>query len=214
MAIGALLGGIGALAGAGISAINLGMQSENYKYQKELQKNQMQWKVNDLKKAGLSPVLATGGASGGVVQTQAPQMSDPSDKIATVMNLIQMEQNIAQSKAQEALLRNQKTTEITKQLSNVAKMHLDNSKSATENYNRSIHQKVGTPTNSGAFGSVVAGGTNVIKKSLSEMLDNAGRNIGNILGASKDALNKAKKFMQTRTPTTRQSTINARFQRR
>lgn len=65
-----------------VNDINFQLQKENLAYQKDLQKiifgredNAVQRRVNDLRKAGLSPTLAAGSAAGAgsVISTSAPQ---------------------------------------------------------------------------------------------------------------------------------------------
>ena len=65
-----------------VNDLNFQLQKENLAYQKDLQNiifgredNAVQRRVNDLRKAGLSPTLAAGSAAGAgsVVSTSAPQ---------------------------------------------------------------------------------------------------------------------------------------------
>lgn len=65
-----------------VNDLNFQLQKENLAYQKDLQKimfaredNAVQRRVNDLRKAGLSPTLAAGSAAGAgsVISTSAPQ---------------------------------------------------------------------------------------------------------------------------------------------
>ena len=91
------------------------MKWRNYNYQKNLQKklfaredNSIWRRVQDLKRAGMSPVLAAGqGASAGPAISTKPPQSDLADK---VMQAVMMKQNIAQSDAQIELLKQQKDT--------------------------------------------------------------------------------------------------------
>ena len=111
-----MLGAIGgAIAGASAlgSIGNTFMQWQNLQYQKDLQKklfrredDSVQRRVEDLKNAGMSPVLAAGqGASAGPAISTKPPQSDITERI---MNAIMMKQNIAQSNAQIDLANAQK----------------------------------------------------------------------------------------------------------
>lgn len=103
--------GVGGMIGASLG--NTFMQWKNLQYQKDLQKklfgredNSIWRRVQDLKRAGLSPVLAAGqGASAGPAISTRPPQSDMAEK---VMAMIQMKQNIAQSNAQIELAQAQK----------------------------------------------------------------------------------------------------------
>lgn len=121
------LGSVSGLLGAGavginpVLALSTGqqlfnsyMQYKNYNYQKDLQKdifsredNSVLRRTLDLKRAGLSPVLAAGnGASAGaVVNTTAPQTGDIAGAYA---NLIKMSNDIAVSQTQRELMEDQK----------------------------------------------------------------------------------------------------------
>jgi len=74
MAAAGLLGGL-SLAGsgmsAGVSAVNT---NQAWKRQKKVMKRQIQWRVKDLRKAGLNPVLAAGAGLGG---GGAPSVATP-----------------------------------------------------------------------------------------------------------------------------------------
>ena len=74
--------GLGFISNAVTNGLNYKLQKDNLAYQKDLQKimfsredNAVQRRVSDLRKAGLSPVLAAGSSAsaGPVVSTSAPQ---------------------------------------------------------------------------------------------------------------------------------------------
>lgn len=67
-AIGGIVGGVGNIVGgilgnkseSAANSANMGFAREQFEYQKELHKNQLQWRVEDAKKAGLHPMAALG----------------------------------------------------------------------------------------------------------------------------------------------------------
>lgn len=75
---GGLIGAAGSLAGSGISAgVGINEAKKARKFQSKVLKNQIQWKVADLKAAGLNPILAAGGAfSGGAPSPVQPNIPD------------------------------------------------------------------------------------------------------------------------------------------
>ena len=105
--IGALAGGAMTAAGSIVQGYwNKKQQEKNLDYQKDLQAqifgredNSVQRRVDDLKKAGLSPTLAagSGAGAGSVISTQAPQMSGLENlgkSIETALAVKQLEQKI------------------------------------------------------------------------------------------------------------------------
>lgn len=103
---------IGDLGNAYVGYKNYKMSKDQFKYAQWQQQqtwlredNAVQRRVNDLKAAGLSPVLAAGqGAqAGAVVSTRPPQMQEIPNTAMHVMQMLQMKANIAQTVAQEKL---------------------------------------------------------------------------------------------------------------
>lgn len=135
-----MFSGIGSLLNNITGATSAGAQSQRYAiesamlnnvYQKEFAQNAHQWEIEDLKKAGLNPILSAGGsgasASGGGVNSASVQSAgvDPLSAGIGIWQGIEQAQNTAkdanlkdaQAKNTEAdtlLKEAQKLTELTK----------------------------------------------------------------------------------------------------
>lgn len=109
---------IGTAAAGGTGLINSYLQYRNQKYMKHVQNeewrredNAVQRRAADLQAAGLSKTLAAGSsASSGPVVNTSPVQFDGNSMIEaaqTAAQMMQMDANIAQTKAQEELTRHQ-----------------------------------------------------------------------------------------------------------
>lgn len=101
---GMVIAGIG--AGLVQSYADYQANQENVSFMEESAKKGVRWRVNDLEKAGLSPVLATGMAPTGPINlgNQAPQVAD---KVINVMNMMRMKADISRTLAEEGNLKAQ-----------------------------------------------------------------------------------------------------------
>lgn len=100
---------IGGLAAAGLlqGYMDFGAAKENTKFMETQAKHGVRWRVHDLEKAGLSPVLATGMQPGSPINVghQAPQFAD---KIQNMISMMKMKTDISRTLAEEEYLKAQK----------------------------------------------------------------------------------------------------------
>lgn len=197
-----LEGLVGAQAAGGLvsSLLNYKAMQDNLSWQKNAQRNTwarednaIQRRAADLRAAGLSKTLAAGSAasSGLVVSTTAPQITNPLDGVADKASaLMQMKQNIAQSDAQIALIKDQQAqaqANTAKAKADVLNTNVDTSEKA---YNLDLYKKMGVPTNTSSDVKTGVAAGNVVSdayKSLEAKLSTNG------IGSDKyfeDTLNK------------------------
>lgn len=103
--ISGVISGVSDLANVGVNIYNAYKQNEQYNYQKALQKqifkredNAVARRVADMRRSGLSPVLAAGAPaqSGAVVKTDAPQLDSFKPGSASMRaQLLQMDKEFA-----------------------------------------------------------------------------------------------------------------------
>ena len=155
---------------------NWKMQKKQYNYQKWVQQqawnredNAVQRRVNDLRAAGLSPVLAAGSAASGgpVVSTQAPQYQSPdmsglSDSAIQAMQMIKMKEDIANTVADRARIR------METMLANAKKngQMIDNNRNARDN---EIEIKSGMHSNTSAPGKIFRDAVNSTIEALQKV---------------------------------------------
>lgn len=122
------------------SALGLYSSSKAWRRQREAAQNAHQWEVEDLRKAGLNPILsATGGsgASAGSASVPAGLGVDVGGAISTAQNVENSKYQNEVRKQQQRLLNEQIRTEMTKQSMNLEQGALYTSLSAAksmENY--------------------------------------------------------------------------------
>lgn len=89
MAVAAGIAAAGQIGGALVA--NYGARKESYRarrFQRQVLQNSVQWKVADLKKAGLNPILAAGGGLGGsgAPSPVAAQYTNPGANLGQVLS--------------------------------------------------------------------------------------------------------------------------------
>lgn len=104
MSIWALLGGLAGLAGSMYAnEQNLQSARENIAFQRETLQNRNQWAVQDLKKAGLNPILAAGATQSTAAGAQAHVENPVSSAISTAAQIKSLQIAERQQKNQDNL---------------------------------------------------------------------------------------------------------------
>lgn len=203
--IASLIAAVGGFASAASSAAGSGLTGANayeaYIYNKQKQEqaiqinkdryeqaridslNAMQNKVLDLKRAGLSPVLAAGG-TGSPVTTMAPhsptQLNPPEVKIpdlssltstpALIMNMLKQKQDISMSNKQMQLIEEQMKVAKSQVIKNQTEAYKTSVEAQQAEHDKKINEKAGTPNKGGSYA-----GTNL--RDITSILDTSVQNI-------------------------------------
>ena len=126
-----LLGGLGAAIGgllgfAGQESANdaqMDMLERQIEWQREVLQNKVQWNVQDMRAAGLNPVLSvmgSGGASGSAPSVSAPQVQNPVQAMSSSALAVSQIINQFQGMANETRLANSQVQESNARSENLA----------------------------------------------------------------------------------------------
>lgn len=97
--------------GLGSSALSILASKRAIKFQKEAMKNRHQWEVEDLRKAGLNPILsANNGASTGGLNMPMPDTSGIEKGVNSAIAALQVENQLKQQEANIELTKEQTRT--------------------------------------------------------------------------------------------------------
>lgn len=124
--LGEILSGVGSILGVGGSAASSAYAiKKQIAWEKERATHAHQWEVQDLKNAGLNPILSAGGSGAvtGGISTPMPDFSGLSNAVSTAFQVKQMAQDIKNAKEQEKNIKEDTEQKIaqTKLLNNNAK---------------------------------------------------------------------------------------------
>lgn len=115
------------------SSENLGLQKEQFEYQKQLNQLQMQREdtamqrqVADLKAAGLSPLMASGGASTGQYLSASAPQRDISGISSALSNLMGVHMDYASRKQAAYQFQRQQHLQTAQSIANLLSIKLDN----------------------------------------------------------------------------------------
>lgn len=153
---GGVMGAIGSIAGSAMSSSSAKANTQaQINWERERAKNAHQWEVEDLKKAGLNPILSAGGsgANTGGISPQMPDTSGISSAgqylqkgIDQIITQKQTESNVELQSAQKSLTNAQEANEVEKNpniqkkdKAEIAKLKAEKTKLDLEN---ELNQKV------------------------------------------------------------------------
>lgn len=185
-----------------ISKQNLGFQQEQLAYEKSIQQkifdredSSIQRRVADLRRAGLSPVLAAGqGAdAGAVVKTSAPQQEQRQQtnfnvpKSSSLLEMINTIKDISMTNAQMDLINAQKESvnaDVVNKLENAKKIQSEtnylNNQNAALVHDFQMFKGEGTSSKPSGLTRSIIEGKGFLKK-LSDKMSNSGFNNSSIL---------------------------------
>lgn len=144
-ALGGLLNSAGGVASAGLQyKQQLGLQEAQQNWLEEMSNTAHQREINDLRQAGLNPLLTVMGGSG--ANTPSAGMgqigqADLQSGISTAMQIRQQKNADAQTKAQIENMNAQTDTEATKQKLNIAEEQLKISENLLKREDLNSYQK-------------------------------------------------------------------------
>lgn len=184
------------------------LQNDNQAFQLKMAQNAHQYEMNDLKKAGLNPVLsAQGSSAGSIAGSSSPQGTSPgnpggkfSEIMNTALNSVQVNSSKKLNESQEKLNNQQilESAERTKNITPEAKAKIKQMNSATlVNEAEKDLKESQTDINKGGIGAKILGSDKNIKD-LANIVSILGGGLGTIGGMYKGykAIKSAKQIMK------------------
>ncbi len=163
--------------GLGSSALSILASKRAIKFQKEAMKNRHQWEVEDLRKAGLNPILsANNGASTGGLNMPMPDTSGVEKGVNSAIAALQVENQLKQQEANIDLTKQQ-----TQQVKAATDVQWSNARLLNESAAEKQIQNTYFLNNPAVYDSIMKGKVGNSASGLMSLIENIPKDVYNRL---------------------------------
>lgn len=169
---GSIVGAAGDIGGAFLqNEFNKGRMKDQYMYAKQMYENRYQWQMEDMRKAGLNPMLSANIGAGGVANVGLPSSTAPMAGSSAVNAYKMNEANkllraeIKKKKAETSMLNHQSLSEFFRGAQEAERVHSAKAEAQLKQIEAALASKYGL----GALARMLGTGESVVQRILKEL---------------------------------------------